>query len=103
MGEWSDAQADLAEMNEADGDECLITPTGGTTSSVSCFWEGKNIDGGDQGGERCWVAVADLPTTLPQGSTLTYPATGGTAYTIAVKEPDGHGLMLLTLTDESEL
>jgi hypothetical protein len=102
-GLWERLQPDTGAVISRDGAECLITPIGGEMSSVMCFWDGLSLEGGERGGWQAWVAAADLPTTLPQGSALVYPASNGTTYHISHKEPDGHGLMLLTLVDESEL
>ena len=98
MGEWTDSAVDVAELIEVDGDPATITTTAGTYD-VQVFWIPKNIEGGEQDGPRAYVAAADLPVTLPQGSTFRYD---GTDYTISVKIPDGHGLMELVLIDEAD-
>jgi hypothetical protein len=102
-GVWGRLEAHNATVFQRDGDECLITPMGGEAHSVKVFWDAKSVDGGDFGGPQCWVATTDLPSPLPQGSNLRYPAYNGTDYTVATKVPDGHGLMLLMLVDEAEV
>ncbi len=103
IGLWRRLESHAAAIIGKDGSECLITPTGGEQKSVPCFWEGLSLEGGEPGGHRVWVALSDLPATFPQGSALVYPANNGTTYHVAHKEPDGHGLMMLTLNDETAL
>lgn len=99
MSEFLDSVTDIAEIIAADGDFIDVT-TGSRTYRVPCFWEGQSIAGGDQEGPRIWIAAADMPDGWTQSDTIVY---NGTTYVMTHKEPDGHGLVMVTLTDETTL
>lgn len=94
MGVWADeVQGDIARLTAEDGEQVRIT-TATVTVTVNAFWEALSLSGGEQAGQRMWVATDDLPSDFTQGDTLTYD---GTTYTVTHRDPDGHGMERVTL------
>jgi len=93
---WGELESDVADIIAGDGETVTITTDSGA-HSVSVFWQGLSLEGGEQGGPAVEVADADIPADMTQGDTLTRAAT---TYTIAHRQPDGHGLTRLVLHEE---
>lgn len=93
---WRHLEADVATIFQKDGEQLTIITASGTYGVIG-FWDGLSLEEGEQGGERAWVAAADLPSDFTQGDTLSYE---GVTYTVSHRAPDGHGMEALTLWGE---
>jgi hypothetical protein len=97
MGLWQDFNtADSPTLFDEDGEQVAIN-TGGRAHYVNVFWQNLSLEGGgDLGGPRFWVNTAALPTGFAQGDTVEYD---DITYEVTHRQPDGHGLEVVTLWD----
>lgn len=95
MALWTDEiEDDPALLMQEDGEQIKVVTSAGTFYPY-VFWQSLSLEG-EQGGPRFTIASADIPSGFTQGNTVTR---NGKDYVVTHRDPDGHGLEVVTLND----